>query len=264
MHQPGETRRRYRERHRDVPAQHRPIGAGSADVAQDRRVKLDVAKGLSRTVQRNLILGRAVGVIESRLRCPSPGKAPEIVDGLRIVEPALDTVEPGLADADQRREVARLRYLSFDHCVTVGLMQSAGDRFNLQRFVDAQERAYPTVLDELRAGRKRSHWIWFVFPQIAGLGSSATAARYAISSLDEACAFLRHDVLGPRLHECTRLVNAVPDRSIGEIFGSPDDMKVRSSMTLFAHATEDNSDFVELLARYYDGNEDPLTLQRLT
>jgi uncharacterized protein (DUF1810 family) len=77
-------------------------------------------------------------------------------------------------------------------------------------------------------------------------------------------AYLRHEVLGPRLHECTRLVNAVPDRSIGEIFGSPDDMKVRSSMTLFAHATEDNSDFLELLARYYDGNEDPLTLQRLT
>ena len=143
-------------------------------------------------------------------------------------------------------------------------MQSASDRFDLQRFVDAQERVYPSVLDELRAGRKRSHWIWFVFPQIAGLGSSATAARYAISSLDEARAYLRHDVLGPRLHECTRLVNAVPDRSIGEIFGSPDDMKVRSSMTLFAHATEDNSDFVELLARYYDGNEDPLTLQRLT
>jgi uncharacterized protein (DUF1810 family) len=143
-------------------------------------------------------------------------------------------------------------------------MQSASDHFNLQRFIDAQERVYPTVLDELRSGRKRSHWIWFVFPQIAGLGSSATAARYAISSLDEARAYLRHDVLGPRLHECTRLVNAVPDRSIGEIFGSPDDMKVRSSMTLFAHAAEDNRDFVELLARYYDGNEDPLTLQRLT
>ena len=264
MHQPGEARRRYRERHRDLLAQHLPIGAGIADVAQDRRVKLDVAKGLSRTPQRDLILGRTVGVIESRPRCPSPGKATEIVDCLRIVEPALDPVEPGLAKTDQRREVARLRYLSFDHCVTVGLMQSPSDRFNLQRFVDAQERVYPTVLDELRAGRKRSHWIWFVFPQIAGLGSSATAARYAVSSLDEARAYLRHDVLGPRLHECTRLVNAVPDRSIGEIFGSPDDMKVRSSMTLFAHATEDNGDFVELLARYYDGHEDPLTLQRLT
>jgi uncharacterized protein (DUF1810 family) len=143
-------------------------------------------------------------------------------------------------------------------------MQSASDPFDLQRFVDAQARVYAEVLDELRAGRKRSHWIWFVFPQIAGLGGSATAARYAVSSLDEARAYLRHHVLGPRLHECTRLVNAVPDRSIGEIFGSPDDMKVRSSMTLFARATKDNSDFVELLDRYYDGNEDPLTLQRLT
>ncbi len=142
-------------------------------------------------------------------------------------------------------------------------MESASDPFDLQRFVDAQARVYEQVLDELRAGRKRSHWIWFVFPQIAGLGSSATAARYAIDSLEEARAYLRHELLGPRLHECTRLVNAIQGRSIGEIFGSPDDMKVRSSMTLFVHATDDNSDFVELLARYYDGEEDPLTLERL-
>ena len=90
------------------------------------------------------------------------------------------------------------------------------------------------------------------------------AARFAISCLDEARAYLRHDLLGPRLYECTRLVNAVHDRSIGQIFGSPDDMKVRSSMTLFAHATQDNDDFVELLTRYYGGEEDPLTVQRLT
>jgi uncharacterized protein (DUF1810 family) len=142
-------------------------------------------------------------------------------------------------------------------------MESASDPFDLQRFVDAQARVYPSALDELRAGRKRSHWIWFIFPQVAGLGGSPTAARYAISSLDEARAYLRHDVLGPRLHECTRLVNAVQGRSIGEIFGSPDDLKVRSSMTLFARATQDNSDFVELLRRYYAGEEDPLTLARL-
>ena len=142
-------------------------------------------------------------------------------------------------------------------------MESASDPFDLQRFVEAQARVYAVVLDELRAGRKRSHWIWFVFPQIAGLGSSATAARYAVSSLDEARAYLRHDVLGPRLHECTRLVNAVQGRSIGEIFGSPDDLKVRSSMTLFTHATHDNSDFVRLLERYYAGKEDPLTVERL-
>lgn len=143
-------------------------------------------------------------------------------------------------------------------------MESASDPFNLQRFVDAQERVYSTVIDELRGGRKRSHWIWFIFPQLAGLGSSSTAAHYAITSLDEARAYLRHDVLGPRLHEFTRLVNAVQGRSIGEIFGSPDDLKVRSSMTLFAHATDDNDDFVQLLARYYDGEQDPLTLERLT
>jgi uncharacterized protein (DUF1810 family) len=143
-------------------------------------------------------------------------------------------------------------------------MESASDPFDLQRFVDAQERVYPDVLDELRAGRKRSHWIWFIFPQVAGLGSSPTAARYAIFSLDEARAYLRHELLGPRLHECAQLVNAVQDRSIGQIFGSPDDLKVRSSMTLFAHATGDNQDFVELLERYYDGEEDPLTVARLT
>ncbi len=142
-------------------------------------------------------------------------------------------------------------------------MELASDPFDLQRFVDAQAQVYAGVVDELRAGRKRSHWIWFIFPQIAGLGSSATAARYAISSLDEARAYLRHEVLGPRLRECTQLVNAVQGRSIGEIFGSPDDMKVRSSMTLFARATTDNSEFVELLAHYYNGEEDPLTLQRI-
>ena len=142
-------------------------------------------------------------------------------------------------------------------------MESASEEFDLQRFVDAQARVYPQVVDELRAGRKRSHWIWFIFPQIAGLGSSATAARYAISSLDEARAYLRHEVLGPRLRQCTRLVNDIAHRSIGEIFGSPDDMKVRSSMTLFSRATRDNQEFVELLARYYNGEEDPLTLQRL-
>lgn len=142
-------------------------------------------------------------------------------------------------------------------------MQSASDPFDLQRFVDAQQRVYPTVVDELRAGHKRSHWIWFIFPQVAGLGSSPTAAKYAISSLDEARAYLRHELLGPRLRECTQLVNAVQGRSISAIFGSPDDMKVRSSMTLFARATDDNQDFVQLLERYYDGGEDALTLERL-
>lgn len=142
-------------------------------------------------------------------------------------------------------------------------MESVSDPFDLQRFVDVQERVYDGVLGELRAGRKRSHWIWFIFPQVAGLGSSPTAARYAISSLDEARAYLAHEVLGPRLHQCAQLVNAVQGRSIGEIFGSPDDLKVRSSMTLFAHATQDNHDFVQLLERYYGGEEDRLTVERL-
>jgi uncharacterized protein (DUF1810 family) len=142
-------------------------------------------------------------------------------------------------------------------------MKSGHDPFNLQRFVDAQDRVYPTVVEELRAGRKRSHWIWFIFPQLSGLGSSPVAAQYAISSLDEARAYLAHDVLGPRLRECARLVNGIEGRSIHDIFGSPDDLKVRSSMTLFAHASDDNQDFVELLDKYYDGEEDPLTLKRL-
>lgn len=142
-------------------------------------------------------------------------------------------------------------------------MESAPDPFDLQRFVDAQARVYPTVVEELRAGRKRTHWIWFIFPQLAGLGSSPTAVRYGISSLEEAQAYLRHEVLGPRLHECARLVNQVSDRSIGDIFGSPDDLKVRSSMTLFARATSDNQDFRELLEMHYEGVEDPLTLSAL-
>ena len=142
-------------------------------------------------------------------------------------------------------------------------MKSASDPFDLQRFVDAQARVYHTVVEELRAGRKHSHWIWFIFPQIHGLGHSPTAELYAISSLAEAQAYLRHDVLGPRLHECAQLVNHIEGRSIREIFGSPDDLKVRSSMTLFARATDDNHDFVTLLDRYYDGEEDPLTLKRL-
>jgi uncharacterized protein (DUF1810 family) len=142
-------------------------------------------------------------------------------------------------------------------------MESVSDPFNLQRFIDAQARVYRTVVNELRAGRKRSHWIWFIFPQIAGLGSSPMATLYAIGSLDEAQAYLRQGVLGPRLRECARLVNAVRGRSIEQIFGSPDDLKVRSSMTLFARATEDNRDFVELLERYYAGEEDPLTVAQL-
>ena len=143
-------------------------------------------------------------------------------------------------------------------------MKSPNDPFDLKRFADAQAPVYRSVVEELRGGHKRSHWMWFVFPQLRGLGSSPLAVRYGISSLDEARAYLRDDLLGPRLHECTRLVNEVQGRSIDEIFGSPDDLKLCSSMTLFAHAAEDSRDFVALLDKYYDGLRDQLTLARLT
>jgi len=142
-------------------------------------------------------------------------------------------------------------------------MNSADDPFDLTRFVVAQAPVYDTVVEELRGGRKRSHWMWFVFPQLRGLGGSPTAVHYGISSLQEARAYLEHELLGPRLHECTQLVNQVQGRSIAEIFGSPDDLKLCSSMTLFAVASDDNQDFVDLLAKYYRGLQDPLTLARL-
>jgi uncharacterized protein (DUF1810 family) len=143
-------------------------------------------------------------------------------------------------------------------------MESGSDPYDLKRFVDAQAPVYRTVVDELRGGRKRGHWMWFVFPQLRGLGSSPMADRYGISALEEARAYLRHNLLGPRLHECTRLVNQVRDRSVAQIFGSPDDLKLCSSMTLFARATDDNEDFLALLDKYYGGQHDPLTLARLT
>lgn len=142
-------------------------------------------------------------------------------------------------------------------------MDSADDPFDLTRFVVAQAPVYDTVLEELRDGRKRSHWMWFVFPQLRGLGGSPTAVRYGIGSLQEARAYLSHDLLGPRLRECARLVNQVQGRSAVEIFGSPDDLKLRSSMTLFALAAEDAGDFTALLDRYYRGEQDSLTLAQL-
>jgi uncharacterized protein (DUF1810 family) len=139
----------------------------------------------------------------------------------------------------------------------------ASDPFDLERFVDAQAPVYRNVVEELRSGRKRSHWMWFVFPQLRGLGGSPTAVHYGISSLEEARAYLRHELLGPRLHECARLVDEVQGRSAADIFGSPDDLKLRSSMTLFARATDDNEDFLAVLDKFYDGRQDQLTLERL-
>ena len=135
--------------------------------------------------------------------------------------------------------------------------------FDLQRFVDAQNPVYERVVAELRAGRKRSHWMWFIFPQIRGLGRSPTAIQYAISGLDEARAYLEHLLLGPRLRQCTGLVLNVEGRSAPEIFGSPDDMKFRSSMTLFAKADPGGDIFVEALHKYFNGVPDRLTLDRL-
>ncbi|MGO4711999.1 DUF1810 domain-containing protein [Bradyrhizobium sp. 2TAF24] len=137
------------------------------------------------------------------------------------------------------------------------------DPYALQRFVDAQEPVYGQVLAELRAGAKRTHWMWFVFPQLAGLGHSPMAKRYAISSELEAASYLRHPVLGTRLRECTQLVLAVEGRSATAIFGTPDDLKFRSSMTLFAHATADNTPFRQAIDRYFSGQFDQATCDRL-
>ena len=138
------------------------------------------------------------------------------------------------------------------------------DVFDLQRFVDAQAPVYDRVCAELRRGHKQSHWMWFIFPQIAGLGHSPMAQRYAISSLEEAKAYLEHPVLGARLHECTRLVTAVEGRSAREILGPPDDMKFRSCLTLFAHAAPDEPLFRKALEKFFGGEEDLRTVQKLS
>jgi uncharacterized protein (DUF1810 family) len=137
------------------------------------------------------------------------------------------------------------------------------DPYDLQRFVDAQNPIFNQVLAELRAGRKRSHWMWFVFPQIRGLGTSPMAKRFAISAIAEAQAYLGHPILGSRLRECTRLVTEIKGRTIAEIFGYPDDLKFRSSMSLFAKATPDNRLFTRAIAKYFPEGDDPLTLERM-
>lgn len=136
--------------------------------------------------------------------------------------------------------------------------------YDLQRFVDAQEGVYPTALAELRAGRKRSHWMWFVFPQIEGLGHSEMARRYAIRSADEAAAYLAHPILGKRLRECASSVAMHEDRSANEIFGHPDDLKFHSSMTLFADVAPDEAIFQACLDRFFGGEPDPATIERLS
>jgi uncharacterized protein (DUF1810 family) len=137
------------------------------------------------------------------------------------------------------------------------------DPFDLERFARAQAPVFDRIREELERGRKTSHWMWFVFPQIEGLGHSAMAERYAITSLDEARAYLAHPLLGPRLRQCAALVNAVRDRSIRDILGQPDDLKFGSCMTLFARAAPDEPVFRQALTRYFAGREDPATLARL-
>jgi uncharacterized protein (DUF1810 family) len=137
------------------------------------------------------------------------------------------------------------------------------DRFDLQRFVDAQRPVYDTVRAELRAGRKRTHWMWFIFPQIEGLGRSDMARHFAIASLHEARAYLVHPVLGARLRECSRLVADLDGHAVDAIFPYPDDLKFHSSMTLFARAAPDEAVFGDCLRKYFGGAPDAATLQRL-
>jgi uncharacterized protein (DUF1810 family) len=142
-------------------------------------------------------------------------------------------------------------------------MSDPEDPHDLRRFVEAQDEVVDAVREELRDGRKRSHWMWFVFPQIEGLGSSPTSRKYAISSRAEAEAYLDHPTLGPRLYEWTGLVNDVEGRTANDVFGSPDDLKFRSSMTLFEAVAEDPDPFERALERYYDGDRCERTLSLL-
>jgi uncharacterized protein (DUF1810 family) len=143
-------------------------------------------------------------------------------------------------------------------------MSGRDDPYNLRRFEEAQEGVYGRVCEELRAAEKRSHWMWFIFPQIRGLGRSPMAERFAIGSLEEARAYLAHPLLGARLRECTSLVNAVQGKTASEIFGFPDDLKFCSSMTLFAQAgDEKDSPFEEALRKYFQRRLDQGTLERI-
>jgi uncharacterized protein (DUF1810 family) len=137
------------------------------------------------------------------------------------------------------------------------------DDFNLRRFVDAQARVFDQVLAELRERRKRTHWMWFIFPQIAGLGSSDMARLFAISGRKEASAYLQHPILGPRLKQCVELVNQVSGRTIDQIFGYPDDLKFHSSVTLFASVAPGEEVFRVSLEKYFSGERDSATLALL-
>jgi uncharacterized protein (DUF1810 family) len=142
-------------------------------------------------------------------------------------------------------------------------MLTPPDPFDLERFVAAQADVYDAALHEIRNGRKQTHWMWFIFPQLAGLGMSPTSQHYGIKGLREATAYLSHPFLGPRLIECSEAVTLVPGRSARDIFGSPDDMKLRSSATLFSRVTGDSSVFRRILEQYFAGQADPRTVALL-
>lgn len=135
------------------------------------------------------------------------------------------------------------------------------DQFELDRFISAQERVYDRVLTELRSGQKRSHWMWYIFPQIDGLGQSSTTKHYSIKSMEEARQYLKHSILGARLLECAEAVLATEGRSVSEIFGYPDDLKLKSCMTLFAAVADPGSVFDRVIDKYFGGQRDNRTLQ---
>lgn len=143
-------------------------------------------------------------------------------------------------------------------------MPTPEGRYNLKRFIDAQSGCYEQAMTELRAGKKRSHWMWFVFPQIAGLGKSTTSEFYSISTIDEARAYLNHPVLGDRLVSCVQQVNAIEGQSVHDIFGSPDDLKFRSCVSLFSSVAEKDSVFAKAIAKYCPDGADPQTLDLIS
>ena len=137
------------------------------------------------------------------------------------------------------------------------------DDYNLNRFLEAQESTYQTALSEITNGKKRSHWMWYIFPQVAGLGFSETSQYYGIKTIAEAKAYLNHPVLGKRLIEISEVLLTINGKSANQVFGSPDDMKLKSSMTLFAAISDEDSVFNKVLEKYFDGKEDAKTLQLL-
>ena len=138
------------------------------------------------------------------------------------------------------------------------------DKFDLARFVSAQEGSFDVALAELQRGRKESHWMWFIFPQLIGLGGSLASRKYAIRNLDEARAYLNHPVLGPRLLKCCRAILLVRGKSVAGIMGYPDDLKLKSSMTLFSLVADSHTEFGEVIERFFSGQKDPRTLELLS